>query len=440
VHFAGLSLHRTPMASKETLPALMALTPHLRRLAVHDCEAAHWSNEGMAAALRGVQRVEELRLHCSDLVAYDHSPYNEMVRALAPAPSVGLGPGGALCELRKLTLFTRLDAGGTAALAAFITTPQLSRRLVKLKLSTSLVSSPGGTEVLAAVGRHARLQKLTIMRPEGMGEPIRKSQCAVLAQVMVQSRSLYSLHLRRAGMWTDTLAALVPAVTAPNIRNIKLDSNSLAYLSAAYFNEAMDSLLQRLPNLESLHLGNNQLDSAQAIALAASITRHKVTRLCNLTLGSNDIGDSGLAAILKSLPRGMKQLYLHGCDIHDEGLESLRAALEKMPDVWGLGLNGNPISDEGVGTLARALEGRDSLRDIGITLSDVTDAGIVRLADSIASCRHLRFIYLYTSGFKAATKITEAGKAYLRAKLPTYDELIMTVRGVGYRINPDFAR
>ena len=28
----------------------------------------------------------------------------------------------------------------------------------------------------------------------------------------------------------------------------------------------------------------------------------------------------------------------------------------------------------------------------------------------------------------------------LRAKLPTYDELIMTVRGVGYRINPDFAR
>ena len=62
--------------------------------------------------------------------------------------------------------------------------------------------------VLQAIGRHGKLQKLTIMRPEGMGEPIRKAQCAVLAQVMVQCASLFSLHLRRAGMWTDTLAAL----------------------------------------------------------------------------------------------------------------------------------------------------------------------------------------------------------------------------------------
>ena len=412
--FAGLSLHRTPMTDAATLPALLATTKHLRRLTVHDIDVAHWSDEGMGAALAGLPRLQELRLHCSDLAAYDHSPYCHMVRALGPPG------GGALAELKKLTLFTRLDAEGTAALAQFLLAPALSRRLIKLKLSTSLISSPGGQDVLQAIGRHGRLQKLTIMRPEGMGEPIRKAQCAVLAQVMVQCSSLFSLHLRRAGMWTDTLAALVPERTAPNIRNIKLDSNSLAYLSAAYFNEAMDSLLMRLPNLESLHLGNNQLDSAQAVALAASITRHKVSKLCNLTLGSNDIGDVGLAAILKALPPTMRQLYLHGCDIHDAGLESLRAALEKMPDVWGLGLNGNPISDHGVGTLAKALAGRASLRDIGITLSDVTDVGIQQLADAVATCKHLRFIYLYTSGFKAATKISDQGKAYLRSKLPLY--------------------
>lgn len=84
--------------------------------------------------------------------------------------------------------------------------------------------------------------------------------------------------------------------------------------------------------------------------------------------------------------------------------------------MWGLGLNGNPISDLGVGTLARALAGRASLRDIGITLSDVTDAGIQQLADSVTTCKHLRFIYLYTSGFKAATKITDAGKVRERAR------------------------
>ena len=73
------------------------------------------SDEAMGDALRGLPRLEELRLHCSDLAAYDHSPYICMVRALAP-------PVGALCELKKLTLFTRLDAQGTAALAAFLQT------------------------------------------------------------------------------------------------------------------------------------------------------------------------------------------------------------------------------------------------------------------------------------------------------------------------------
>lgn len=155
--FAGLSLHRTPMADAQTLPALLGLTKHLRRLTVHDCDAAHWSDDGMGHALVGLPRLQELRLHCSDLAAYDHSPYCEMVKALGP-------PVGALAELRKLTLFTRLDAEGTASLAAFLLTPQLSRRLVKLKLSTSLVSSPGGIDVLQvrASSERARVERASV--------------------------------------------------------------------------------------------------------------------------------------------------------------------------------------------------------------------------------------------------------------------------------------
>lgn len=117
-----------------------------------------------------------------------------------------------------------------------------------------------------------------------MHAQVRKSQCAIIARAMVECRSLSSVHLRRAGMWTDTLAALVPPqgwcdearrvqihgrhpaqepsshrhypqlclrtrdfcpfalAVCPNMKNIKLDSNSLAYLSAAYFNESIDSV------------------------------------------------------------------------------------------------------------------------------------------------------------------------------------------------------
>jgi len=99
----------------------------------------------------------------------------------------------------------------------------------------------------------------------------------------------------------------------------------------------MDLLLSRMPNLTALHLGNNQLDHKQAEGLAASFTRHRLCRLENLTLGSNDIGDTGLAAILKALPPCMKQLYLHGIDCSDEGVVSLKDAIEKWPEMWGLG-------------------------------------------------------------------------------------------------------
>jgi len=191
-------------------------------------------------------------------------------------------------------------------------------------------------------------------------------------------------------------------------------------LAGSYFNEAMDLLLSRLPNLEALHLGNNQLDGKQAEGLAASFLRHKVAKLENLTLGSNDIGDAGLACIVKALPPCLKQLYLHGIDCTDSGVAALREGLDRWPTLWGLGLNGNPITDSGARTLARAIRGRMSLRDIGITLSEMTDAGVARLATALATCPNLRYVYLYTSGFKAAQKVTDEAKQKLRENLPIY--------------------
>lgn len=88
-----------------------------------------------------------------------------------------------LSRLKKLTLFTRLNVQATAALAKYLSDPERSKNLEKLKLSTSLISSPGGNEVLSALSHHHSLKKLTIMRPDGVGEPIRKSQCTLVAQV-----------------------------------------------------------------------------------------------------------------------------------------------------------------------------------------------------------------------------------------------------------------
>ncbi len=389
----ALQLTRTPLSDRNTLPSLLAFcSQSLRRLSLHDLDTASYDVQSVGSAILSCVRLEALQLHCSDLSQYEAhgGPFAAVL--------VGL-PRGRLPYLRKLTLFSRLDAAGTEALCAYLQSMDMTapttvhvpgllaspygptggngsdvsslvgfslgetggrahgqatgqstsesaggagrgragivspaadeegagtgagapassaiqgvygaaRRLTKLKLSTSVLSSPGGSDVLVALCRAQGLRKLTIIRPEGLGEPIRKAQCALLARVLVRCRTLQSLHLRRAGMWTDTLAALVPPSVCPNINNLKLDSNSLGYLSGVAFNDAIDALLSRLPALEAIHAGNNSMSTDQAIALAHSVKAHKLVKLTNLTLGSNDIGDAGLDAILKALPSGMQQ-------------------------------------------------------------------------------------------------------------------------------------
>ena len=481
-HLSSLTLLRSPVADRTSLPTLLGLTTRLKKLHITDPDPSGFDDVRVATAILSLVHLEELRLHITDVMNYDASPFTMLLMGMAgdtlPAPSalgpgVALGSGGGaaaaatptpadasdtgsaspppaqpvslavralrvahtggaasdedsskpmpLVYLRNIMLSSRLDARGTDALSRYIGDgKRRSQRLVKLKVSTALVSSPGGLEVLEAVARHPALRKLTVLRPEGLGEPIRKLHCAVIARVMVACKTLQSVHIRRAGMWTDTLAALQPPKDAPNITCLKLDSNSLAYLSGAFFNESMESLLVRLPNVRALHLGNNQIDKEQAVALAATIKKCRLNALTSLTLGSNDIGDKGLEAILNSLPDGIEQLYLHGTAVTDEGAKILKTHVGRFTKLWGLGLNGNPITDVGVAELCLALQHKERLQDIGITLSDMTDHGCSLLGASLHTCTNLRFVYLYSSGFKAASKITDAGKEELRKMLPAF--------------------
>ena len=242
--------------------------------------------------------MQELRLQCSELNG-DRNPFSVLVREALPT----------LQHLRKLTLFCRLSPSAIESLANWLSDNGnngngvsngnhgngVSRRLQKLKLSASLINGDRelGSRVLAAVGTHSGLEKLTIARPEGMGEPLRSHSCSLISKALTNSGSLWSIHIRRCALTYDTLSNLTPSVVCPRVKSLKLDSNSLGYAAGKRITEALDTLLSRFPNLAALHLGNNQLDAPQTEGLAASIAVHKLVHLENLTLGSNDIGDSG---------------------------------------------------------------------------------------------------------------------------------------------------
>ena len=334
----SLSLQRvTTAADALAVAKVLALTPFLRKLSISDLDWSY-SDEDTAAAIGALGSLTELRLQCADALSADRLPFAAIVRSSL----------GQLPTLRKLTLFSRLDGGSMLALLAYLG-DRASRRLYKLKVSTGLLASPGGAELIEAVAVHGTISKLTIVRPDGIGEPLRKGHCSLLGLALVRNKHLMALHLRRCGLWTDSLSALVPPAVAPHVQRLKLDGNSLGYLAGAFFNEAADALLSRLPNLTSLHLGNNQLSGAQVEGLASTFSRYKLNKIENLTVGSNDIGDEGIRHLVKALPPSIRQLYLHGIDASDKGVAHICAMLPSWPSLWGLGLNGNPVTVRGGG-------------------------------------------------------------------------------------------
>jgi len=406
--FSVLQLNRVIFPVSSAFPRIVSLCPNLRKLSLtlESCWH-HWNKSLAAAGVASLGQLQELRLMWND----DNDPFSGIVCRLHE-----------LTHLGKLTLLSTLESDTITitGLVAFLTEPLASRRLIKFKVSTELLLSPGGTDVLLALATHARLEKVTIVRPGGVGAALGAANCALLARAMERSPSLRELHLRRCAMYTEELQALVPAAPCPNIRGLKLDGNFLGFLSGAYFSITMDVLLSRLPRLDTLNLCNNYLTASHATALSASLMKHRVLGLESLTLGSNGIGNAGLEAIAKALPVGLKELYVHGIDCTDAGMAALRDGLDRWPTLWGLGLNGNPVTDSGARLLARALRGRASLRDVGITLSEMTDAGVARLSNALATCPRLRFCYLFNTGFKAANKVTEEAKAKLKKDMPPY--------------------
>lgn len=155
---------------------------------------------------------------------------------LAGAGGGGLSSGGGGGGGAVITRSRSASAGDVASVLAASSTYLLGGGGEQQQ---TLSAAPPGSQppaarsvtLLGAVGLHLGLQKLTVVRPDGTGEVLRQPQCRDIGAAVAASASLWSLHLRRCGLWSDSLAALVPPSPCPRVTSVKLDGNSLGYLS-----------------------------------------------------------------------------------------------------------------------------------------------------------------------------------------------------------------
>ncbi|HEU5181227.1 MAG TPA: C45 family autoproteolytic acyltransferase/hydrolase [Candidatus Polarisedimenticolia bacterium] len=182
-------------------------------------------------------------------------------------------------------------------------------------------------------------------------------------------------------------------------------------------------LLARIPDLETLSLGNPALTEADLRALEG------LPKLRSLGLMGAPVGDTSLA-VMKTLP-ALRELNISGTKVTDAGLASLRDLVK----LEYLGLKGTIITDAGL----VHLKGLTGLTSLNLADTRVSDAGLVSLTglarlesvnlsnDNVSDAGLATLARMPAlAGINATgTKVTDAGLVHLKT-LPKLTKLNVT--------------
>jgi hypothetical protein len=176
--------------------------------------------------------------------------------------------------------------------------------------------------------------------------------------------------------------------------------------SYADFTPTLDAILHNAPHLERIVLSGIATAHGDPVDLRF---RH-LTKLKSLTLGSTPLAN--FKDFCDSLPDGLECLYIHGT--HLTTMTPLVQNLSRL-NLWALGINGNPITD--MPRLCEALaQHAPNLENFGMTSSMLNGMSAWDCLRSLAPLKHLHHLFLYNTGYGAATRITDREMVELRQK------------------------
>ena len=207
------------------------------------------------------------------------------------------------------------------------------------------------------------------------------------------------LDLCKQGVGDDGLRAVLGALSKghPWLRHLLLGTNALGDAGAQQIADA----LARGLDVHTLYLGCNGLSSSGVAALARGVSSSTAVRA--LWLKRNPIGEGGLRALLEALPASrLRTLDLTNCELGDEGVASLCAALLEAPaQIEHLFVGGNGLSN--AGPLAALLAHPNcGLHTLFVGASRLGDEGLRALAPSLAKNTSLRSLDLGSNDLSAA--------------------------------------
>ena len=135
-----------------------------------------------------------------------------------------------------------------------------------------------------------------------------------------------------------------------------------------------------IQNMKVLDLGTNKLDGSACDLLAKVVP--SMTRLEELSLGTNPLGSGGAVEVIKVLcSSGVKRLWLYNTGIEEPDYEALCELLKSSHSLQHLDIHQNNLSSESVASIITGLSHNSSLTTLNISNSHFSMANV----DSLAS-------------------------------------------------------
>lgn len=142
-------------------------------------------------------------------------------------------------------------------------------------------------------------------------------------------------------------------------------------------------------NLEVLSLARNNITAVGAAALGGALAQGTAPNLMRLSIEENPIGDDGMVAIAKALPKVPKLRCIEAMEnnFSDIAVKAFFAsgADNALRSIESLYLRKNKMGDDGMEALCKACEAGylPKCRNINIGECEITDEGCLILADAI---------------------------------------------------------
>ena len=221
---------------------------------------------------------------------------------------------------------------------------------------------------------------------------LRQEDVAGVADAIRKAETLETLMLDKCKLKDADLITIMSAVTStgfPNLKKISLRQNKLGNKGTF----ALTSILESSATLQEFEINENCIGSKGATAIFEALAKNPNPALHTLDMSHNEIWDLDDGEFLRK-NQSLKILNLDGNYLHDEGVDTLAVAISENSGskIEQLMLGWNGIGDDGAIALGRMIEKNGTLQVLGLVENEITNVGARALLSSLAGNNSVREI------------------------------------------------